>query len=96
MLVKTVHLMTVSPQYLWHFLQVLVACLLILCTQGHLIWSIKYKINQGPSYSMQYQGLVVQKQLSCWLTLKAPIKTAAEDIHKYVFIVFQRKGRGFT
>ena len=25
------------------------------------------------------------------LTLKVPIMTAAEDIHKYVFIVFQRK-----
>ena len=25
------------------------------------------------------------------LTLKAPIKTAADDIHKYFFIVFQRK-----
>ena len=41
------------------------------------------------------------------LTLKAPITTAADDIHKYFFIVFQRKydlmfqvnpllGRGFT
>ena len=41
------------------------------------------------------------------LTLKAPIMTAAEDIHKYFVIVFQRKqdlmfqvnpllGRGFT
>ena len=26
-----------------------------------------------------------------WLTLKAPIMTAADDIHKYFFIVFQRK-----
>ena len=26
-----------------------------------------------------------------WLTLKAPITTAADDIHKYFFIVFQRK-----
>ena len=25
------------------------------------------------------------------LTLKAPITTAADDIHKYFFIVFQRK-----
>ena len=25
------------------------------------------------------------------LTLKAPIMTAADDIHKYFFIVFQRK-----
>ena len=25
------------------------------------------------------------------LTLKAPIKTAADDIHNYFFIVFQRK-----
>ena len=25
------------------------------------------------------------------ITLKAPIKTAADDIHKYSFIVFQRK-----
>ena len=39
--------------------------------------------------------------LHCWpplnseyniaLTLKAPITTAADDIHKYLFIVFQRK-----
>ena len=38
--------------------------------------------------------------LICWtesenaesaLTLKAPIKTAADDIHKYFFIVFHRK-----
>ena len=27
----------------------------------------------------------------CGLTLKAPITTAAEDIHVYFFIVFQRK-----
>ena len=27
------------------------------------------------------------------LTLKAPITTAAEDIHKFFFIVFQRKIR---
>ena len=26
-----------------------------------------------------------------YLTLKAPITTAADDIHKYFFIVFQRK-----
>ena len=26
-----------------------------------------------------------------FLTLKAPIMTAADDIHKYFFIVFQRK-----
>ena len=26
-----------------------------------------------------------------FLTLKAPITTAADDIHKYFFIVFQRK-----
>ena len=26
-----------------------------------------------------------------WLTLKAPITTAADDSHKYFFIVFQRK-----
>ena len=25
------------------------------------------------------------------LTLKAPIKTAADDIHKYFFLAFQRK-----
>ena len=25
------------------------------------------------------------------LTLKAPIMTAADDIHKYFFIIFQRK-----
>ena len=25
------------------------------------------------------------------LTLKAPVTTAADDIHKYFFIVFQRK-----
>ena len=42
-----------------------------------------------------------------YLTLKAPITTAADDIYKYFFIVFQRKydlmfqvtpllGRGFT
>ena len=41
------------------------------------------------------------------LTLKVPVTTAADDIHKYFFIVFQRKydlifqvnpllGRGFT
>ena len=44
---------------------------------------------------------------SALLTLKAPITTAADDIHKYFFIVFQGKedlmfqvnpllGRGFT
>ena len=26
-----------------------------------------------------------------YLTLKAPIMTAADDIHKYLFIVLQRK-----
>ena len=26
-----------------------------------------------------------------YLTLKAPITTAADDIHKYFFIVFQRR-----
>ena len=26
-----------------------------------------------------------------YLTLKVPITTAADDIHKYFFIVFQRK-----
>ena len=26
-----------------------------------------------------------------WLTLKVPIMTAADDIHKYFFIIFQRK-----
>ena len=42
-----------------------------------------------------------------YLTLKSPITTAADNIHKYFFIVFQRKydlmfqenpllGRGFT
>ena len=42
-----------------------------------------------------------------YLTLKAPVTTAADDIHKYFFIVFQGKydlmfqvnpllGRGFT
>ena len=45
--------------------------------------------------------------LETFLTLKASITTAADDIHKYLFIVFQRKydlmfqvnpllGRGFT
>ena len=29
----------------------------------------------------------------CHLSLKAPITTAEDDIHKYVFIVFQRKIR---
>ena len=29
--------------------------------------------------------------LICDLTLKAPITTEADDIHKYFFIVFQRK-----
>ena len=46
-------------------------------------------------------------QICKLLTLKAPLMTAADDIHKYFFIVFQRKldlmfqvnpllGRGFT
>ena len=32
-----------------------------------------------------------QKNLIHSLTLKAPITTAVDDIHKYFFIVFQRK-----
>ena len=45
-------------------------------------------------------GPVVQSNVSLTkslvmglLTLKAPITTAADDIHKYFFIVFQRKIR---
>ena len=34
----------------------------------------------------KYPGPVTMK-----LTFKAPITTAADDIHKYFFIVFQRK-----
>ena len=54
--------------------------------------------NNGTFYAYNYHEEI--------LTLKAPITTAAEDIHKYFFIVSQRKkdlmfqvnpllGRGF-
>ena len=53
------------------------------------------------------QAVFVCVWVVCILTLKAPITTAADDIHKYFFIVFQIKwdlmfqvnpllGRGFT
>ena len=32
-----------------------------------------------------------EKKIPVVLTLKAPVMTAADDIHKYFFIVFQRK-----
>ena len=38
----------------------------------------------GPTCDLTINGVLS-------LTLKAPITTAADDIHKYFFIVFQRK-----
>ena len=36
------------------------------------------------------QGYMGQIREVLWLTLKVPITTAADDIYKYFFIVFQR------
>ena len=50
------------------------------------------------SRNIFFHALNVNFKLNCYsvffgiyLTLKAPITTAADDIHKYFFIVFQRK-----
>ena len=37
-----------------------------------------------------YPNGVVKETIALPLTLKAPITIAADDIHKYFFIVFQR------
>ena len=43
------------------------------------------------SDSLQFSFITVQKAKA--LTLKAPIRTAADDIHKHFFIVFSEKIR---
>ena len=40
---------------------------------------------------MKIAELLVPSTVKTVLTLKVPITTAADDIHKYFFIVFQRK-----
>ena len=42
-------------------------------------------------YGSYYDRVSISLKRNDALTLKAPIKTAADDIHKYFFIVFQRK-----
>ena len=53
-------------------------------SECHRVNSIKilHKKEGGPEY-------VVSANKDCLLTLKAPITTAADDIHKYFFIVFR-------
>ena len=45
------------------------------------------------SKSVSVQAIIadIPYLLTQGLTLKAPITTAADDIHKYIFIIFQRK-----
>ena len=44
-----------------------------------------------PGYIVVTYGSVETIGIIALLSLKAPITTAADDIHKYFFIVFQRK-----
>ena len=69
---------------------------------------VQILITMFPVECIHSQSCIAADRLFiCVLTLKAPITTAADDIHKYFFIVFQRKqdlmfqvnpllGRGFT
>ena len=74
------------------------------------IWALLSDLNEivKQRFSIPYAISEWKHIIQFWyLTLKAPITTAADDIHKYFFIVFQRKydlmfqvnplqGRGFT
>ena len=64
---------------------------------GNEVWKkiILFKVQQKtfilPKIAF-WKNLYFQKSLlGGLLTLKVPIMTAADDIHKYFFIVFQRK-----
>ena len=52
---------------------------------------IVLKYSDYLSRTMCFRKVLNENFFRIILTLKAPITTAADDIHKYVFIVFQRK-----
>ena len=59
-------------------------------TNNRLMNRQKGKIsNYFSQHTSNTMDKIVIKNAS--ITLKAPITTAADDIHKYFFIVFQRK-----
>ena len=70
-------------------------------------YHIENSKTKGKTVWILMRGLIMIILTFWCLTLKAPVTTAADDIHKYFFIVFQRKqdlifqvnpllGRGFT
>ena len=64
--------------------------------QGNTLPHISYTLGHrnrkyGMKYGQKEHLIISQFEIDVHLSLKAPVTTAADDIHKYFLIVFQRK-----